>query len=167
MEHTRPTQRATLAERLDQQTVALVNVIDQDSGVTLSSEELGGPAAEAVQVRCAGVWVSNVVFVTAFHCVADLGAPTGYLLEALVQHIEPWDPAGQWTHYSMHDDTGTTLTGKRIRYDRPAQVLVTDRRHDLALVRASRPGTHPVASVARAYPRDGDGVHVVGHTQGY
>lgn len=172
----RPEPKMTLPEQLEQKTVAMVRYVAPDADGDMVQSTADAPGA-VLTPYCTGVWVAKDTFVTAGHCVEDLGKPfEQVLLEHLVPEasweevgIKKWNPVGQAMTYSARNDIRDTET-RTIRGTHPGKVLAYDKAHDLALVRATPDSTdaipdHDIATVASS-ARVGQPVHIVGHTIG-
>ncbi len=122
---------------LDSQTVALVASSDS------------GP-----KIFCAGVWVSHTLILTAAHCTEVIKEQlSSDIVEGLpIEYANPGDaPSPLEPPESVH----------------LATILATDKRHDLALLLATRPGHHTVARVAHSVPDSGEHIQLVGHPGRY
>ena len=176
-----PAQRLTVPEQIERKTVAMVHWLD-----VVGTDEDGDPIIGEVDPEqdpkarllpyCSGVWVSADTFVTAEHCVDDIGKPKEAPVEKLLRMLqglpEPeWDPTNQPVMYAAFGDVKDE-SGKKWRSTRNGRVLAVDKDHDLAVVKAE-PGVmedgklpeHDIATLARE-AHVGDEVHVVGHTVG-
>jgi S1-C subfamily serine protease len=172
----RPEPKMTLPEQLEQKTVAMVHYVapDEDGDMVPAAEDAPGAS---LTPYCSGVWITKDTFVTAGHCVEDLGKPfEQVLLEHLVPEanweavgIKKWNPIGQTMMYSARGDIKDTET-RTIRGTHPGKVIAYDRCRDLALVKATPNSTdaipdHDVATVASS-AKVGQPVHIIGHTIG-
>ncbi len=121
----------------------------------LESETVGMVSDDDKRPFCAGVWISQYEFVTAGHCVEDIGAP-----KTAAESEAPWDPIGQETKYTLHGDLARPhYYGKVAGFNKDL---------DLGLVLADKPyPEHAFARVSEAEIHDGDEVEVVGHPNGY
>lgn len=154
-----PANRQTMAEKLEDETIVLVNKEESDD--TSSSVSL--------RPYCAGVWISRDAILTAGHCVADLGKPAVQVaLEQLglsTAEFPEWDPVGSTAFFALHQDLKTNNVVDTY-YE--GTVEQYDKADDLALVKVSSRflPKHPVARLSKADIRDGDEVHIVGHPRG-
>lgn len=170
----RPTQKMSLADKLEQKTVALVHHVVKDEDGDMIPAKPTTPGATLIPY-CTGTWLTKDTFLTAGHCVEELGKPFD---QAVLEHmiprsnwkavgIEDWSPVGQSTLYSARGDVRDTETGL-FTSTHVGIVLAYDGDHDLALVQAAKNSTvpeHDVATVAKS-ARIGEEVHIVGHTVG-
>lgn len=177
----RPEPRATLGEQLEQKTVAMVTYMapDEDGDIVPSTADAEGAF---LAPYCSGVWVSRDTFITAGHCVANIGKPQEQkFIEQVLESmnvpkskweemgLKPWNPEGQNVSYSSRNDVKDTET-RSFRGFHSATVRTFDDKHDLALVRATPSKDdplpdHSIASIASS-SHVGDEVHVMGHTLG-
>lgn len=135
-----------LAPHISSQTIALVDR-DEDGDVS---------------PYCTGVWVSEDLILTAHHCVLS--------------------QANKQAHKD-DDDEGTKVVGVKIYYivesevtglfEEPttlhrSTVIADDKKHDLALVKATGKTIpkHEVAVLAKESPKVGERVYITGHVQG-
>lgn len=109
---------------------------------------------------CSGVWVSDTVILTAFHCAA----------------------ARISTSTSINEDTSLDVVGTEIRYITHEEVtgiyeettalhscivVATDSPHDLALLKVTGlVPKHSFAEVSQTAPAIGSDVHIMGHPGG-
>jgi S1-C subfamily serine protease len=141
-----PGDRQSLAERLEDETVALVYYDDEE---------------DVLRPYCSGVWVEKDTFLTAFHCVSNLGNEA---------KLNRWSPLGQVAEYSLKSDIEA---GDAPAFSHRATVAVIDVRNDLALLRIDttdlpkKQRMHPIADVSHDSIHDGDTVHAVGHSLGH
>lgn len=154
-----PFGKQTMAEQLEDQTVALVEEMENDDDLTPTTR---------LRTYCSGVWISSNQILTAAHCTADLGkSPERLAMERLFGKIgmPDWDPTGAEALYAMHSD----LTPENeVHKSHKATVQAFDQAEDLAILRlvSSDVPKHPIAKLSKADLRDGDDVHVVGHPRG-
>jgi S1-C subfamily serine protease len=132
-----PQQRQTLAERLDDETVALVLV---DEG--------------QIHPFCTGVWVSKTLILTAEHCVE----------EDNVDEDAAFDPIGRPMLFAIKSEVADAADPKKMHF---GTVIAVDKIDDLALVSSMEVLDHPIAEVSTDIVHDGDEMNVVGHTVGY
>lgn len=142
-----PTSRE-LAAQLEAETVALITKRDDGS----------------FRSYCAGVWISETEFVTAGHCVEDLGKPESQTFaEQLAQVFglpapSTWSPIGQPAEFSLQNEASEHRIGDVVAYDAE---------RDLGLVRAESFPPHAFASIRLGPISDGDHVEFVGHPLGH
>jgi V8-like Glu-specific endopeptidase len=110
---------------------------------------------------CAGVWVARDAFLTAGHCVDDVGMPAPEktrraLLDEDDPPPAPWDPVGQTVGFKLQGDPG----GKAFR-EGVIERYAGER--ELALVRVTTKIQHGVPELRSAPMMVGEVVHVVGH----
>ncbi len=154
-----PMGKQTLAEQLEDQTVALVEEMQDDDDLTPTTR---------LRTYCSGVWISDDEILTAAHCTADLGKSSERLaMERLFGHdgMPEWDPTGATALYASHED----LTPNNEVHKSFSGVVETfDKAEDLALIKvdAKNMPKHPVAKLSTSDLRDGDDVHIVGHPKG-
>lgn len=151
---TRRTSGKTFPEQLRDNTVALVEVGDDDE----DGREVRGP-------YCTGVWIDYDVFITAAHCV-EYDDPHGFFDMFDIKTPAPID---RKILYLVEADV--PLRGKPDPDDaRVGKVTAYEKDIDLALVTVEHetmPRSHPVAWIERGTIRPGDSVHAMGHTVGY
>src|SRR5260221_2892381 len=139
----------TLAERLQQKTVALVQT-DEDGDVG---------------AFCAGVWVSRDTILTAAHCVrVTLEVPDE--MKELFPHGIDFDPIGNDVSFLVYDDvkSAVSVAEKNVKL-KTAKVVAYDPNVDMALLHTSY-DNHMIAELARRNVHSGDSVNIVGHTIG-
>lgn len=168
-----PQVKLTFAESLEQKTVAMVRWVAVDEEGNLEEAEKDAPGAQLAPY-CSGVWVNDDTFVTAEHCVDDLGKPSEQAdMEKLLPpsmlaelDLPAWDPTGQPLTYSNFSDVGD-VNGQKVRRYHDAYVFSIDKDHDLALVRIKDAGAfyHGVAQLATDC-HVGDDIHIMGHPAG-
>lgn len=170
-----------LAAQIERETVAMVHwvgplmdedgspVLDEDGDPVIGEVDPDTNPKAVLRAYCTGVWVTKDVFVTAEHCVDELGmSPKLRFLKQLGLKVEN-DPTGQEAFYSSFGDVRDE-GDRQFRGSRHATVLAADAEHDLALVQATPTAVetipeHPVAVLADA-AAVGEDVHIVGHTIG-
>jgi S1-C subfamily serine protease len=164
--HVDPTSRLTTVETLEAETVALVHFVDKDHNEIAPDSDKPGE----LKAYCTGVWVNSDTFLSAEHCVDDIGRPSDVtlpleeLLHALnsdVPVVRAWTPMNQPVMYSGYGD----IDPKHKTYH-TGRVVAVDMKQDLVLIRADASGAHPYAHIARGPIHDGQEVHVVGHPAG-
>lgn len=111
---------------------------------------------------CAGVWLSDTLIVTAFHCAL---AGAGKNVSNNIADDATDDVTGTTISYITHEE----VTG--VYEDATAQqasvVVACDASHDLALLKAVGPvPAHSFATLATVTPAVGADVHMVGHPGG-
>lgn len=113
---------------------------------------------------CAGVWIAQDAFVSAGHCVDDIGMPELEKMrrEMLEQEGDlappPWDPVGQSVNFKVRGDPGGPAfrVGTIERY-------AGERELSLIRVPSGKKIAHEIP-VLRSEPMVvGEAVHVVGH----
>jgi hypothetical protein len=169
------------AEKIERKTVALVKwvrVDDEGKREEVDPNNIGTALADDLNLEtyCAGVWITNDAFVTAAHCVDDIGEPASRqaarhalpdgVFDALFPH---WNPVRQETTYSAFGDIYDTLDDK-VMTTHNCQIMAFDEEHDLALVHALSDKDDPlpdhlIAPLATS-ARVGDPVDIMGHTVG-
>jgi hypothetical protein len=164
--------RLTMAEQLEQESVALVVLVD-DNGNPVSAADIEDPKSASkaeLHAYCTGVWVSHDTVLTTEHCVDDIGKPKADatdvlkgLLDAITSNPNDvpklWSPVGQRVTYSVRSDITTTTKAYN-----DGTVVAVDMVNDLALVKATSPGKHPVAHLSANVVHNGDELHMMGMT---
>ena len=158
-------QRRAFIDRLEQETTALVHVVD-DNGKEVSPGTEGGKMVP----YCTGVWINADTMLSAEHCVDDIGRPPEVevtsrlqkLLDELMGKVIPpatWTPVNQPVMYATIDEMGADE-----HHD--ARVVAVDMKDDIVLIKAIKPGKHPWAPLAAGDIHVGDPLHLVGQTAG-
>lgn len=109
-------------------------------------------------VYCSGIWISRNLILTAKHCIAASDPVLSFLHE---QGVEV-DMRGVDVYYVTYED----VANKKITA-RKGVVTTIDQYQDLAVVTIddkTAPKHHPIAILTEDQPRDGDNVHIMGHT---
>lgn len=132
-----PEEIKTLAEQLDDKTVALVLPVD-----------------DVIKPYCTGVWVSDRMILTAEHCVEIENE----------EDSEDYDPIGKSVSFAINTEVVGVDAPTKMH---SAHVVSVSKEHDLALISTGDIIMHPNVEVSRDRLHDGDEVHVVGHTVGY
>lgn len=163
-----------LPEHLVQTSVALVHFVNDDKEVAEDSPDVN---KAQLLPYCTGVWVSKDTFLTAEHCVDDIGRPeqtaqdlVQQLLDMLTGEVpEPapktgadaaWTPIHQPVLYSVRGD----ITPNTKLYHR-GEVTAVDMGADLVLVQDKGASPkHPIATLSEAPIRVGESMHIVGQT---
>lgn len=159
-----PSANQSLVDHLEDSTVALVHFVDSDGDeVPPDSDKPGTMGA-----YCTGVWLNADTFLTAEHCVDDIGRPSvddtlGSLLQSLEENtgVSTWTPLGQPVMFSLHGDV--TPDHKAYHTGKVAAVSMYD---DMVLVKSDSPVKHDTVALSQKPIHDGDDVHIVGHTVG-
>ncbi len=151
-----PMGKQTLAEQLENQTVALVEETQDDDDLTPTTR---------LRTYCSGVWISDDQILTAAHCTADLGKPAAWGRLEQKERLPDWDPTGAEALYAVHADL---TPNNEVHKAYKSVVEVFDKEEDLAVVRVdvSDMPKHAIARLSSADLRDGDDVHIVGHPKG-
>jgi S1-C subfamily serine protease len=101
---------------------------------------------EGLAVYCSGTWVSEKKILTAGHCV-----------QFLAELADTESAVGLPALYATVDSPEN---------GRAARVVAVDLAHDLALLEAMAPPSHPVPVLGPS-PEDGDPIAICGHVLGY
>lgn len=115
----------------------------QDSTVIILAKNENMPII--MQAACTGVWVSKDVFVTARHCVGEVGMVVYYK---------------SWSDVSSSDTFNETYIGGA----RTGIVKALNPKDDLALViSVEDPPKHSIAFTSKEEVEQGDRLHIIGH----
>jgi hypothetical protein len=155
----------SLVDRLEDETVALVHFMDEDGKEVAPDDE----KAKGMGAYCTGVWLTDDTFLTAEHCVDDIGRPKADddALQQLLQSLEEttgvptWTPQGQPVLFSLHGDVTPDH-----KFYHSGKVAAVDMYDDMVLVKTDEKLKHQSAALSRNVIHDGDDVHIVGHTVG-
>jgi hypothetical protein len=120
------------------------------------------PGSSTQRAFCGGVWISRDLILTVKHCVTA----SNPMIDFIIQNGSSIDLSGLKMEYLTQNDVVGKLSIDSV--PRRASVVVVDEFQDLAVVRAHADDIedHPVVPIAFQSPRDGDPVHIVGHTMG-
>lgn len=170
-----------MAERLQRSTVALVHWTgkDSDGDKVIIADPMDVLKYEdpVLKPYCAGVWITKDAFVTAAHCVDDIGEPIER--QTLRQKMgtaiwkglgfPPWNPIGQETIYSAFGDISDSEVVK-LRVTHPCRIMSYDAEHDLAWIQALPDSVDPIpehltVKIAET-ARIGEDIDIMGHTTG-
>lgn len=140
-------ERTDLVTELKSQTVAFVDRENSDDGMVY------GP-------YCAGIWVTERHILTAKHCVTA-NEP---ILNTFYENGMPIDLTHIDMEYVTIDDVKDVEPRDVIA--RRGRTVAVDDHQDLAVIEAhiSDLPKHPIARLTTTGPRDGEDVHIIGHT---
>lgn len=112
---------------------------------------------------CSGVWVTRRHILTAKHCIP----PSDPLLLLMDKSDMPVDLNNVSVEYATRDDFRKSTPESRTTA-RSGRTVAVDDYQDLAIIQVDADSNpeHPVVELAPSNPRDGDDVHIVGHTMG-
>ena len=151
-------------------TVALVHYKDKHDNIVDAENKNG-----IMKVYCSGVWITHNIFLTAAHCVEDIGKPEKQIEEILIDQIlglklPKWDPTGHELYFSTRNDIWDEQT-KDYRGSHKGTIIAYYSEYDLALVQAKvelndlQIPMHAVANLAEELEIGSD-VKIVGHPGG-
>lgn len=106
------------------------------------------------RVYCTGVWIESDMILTASHCVSNVE-----------EEKDEVSKGGEVHYVGSGEDRGV---GEEPAAVHLGKVVMNDKEHDIALIRAEAKGmvAHDVIWLARELPGSGERVYIVGHVKG-